>query len=473
MRHGWKAFAAAVFLVLVSGEPSAWADNGEQILDLLLKKKVISQEEYDQIKKEAKEPAAAPTQTPEPPEGKLAPIGSYKDMETRRAGIENLRKEGYRNVWTSLDTLLKHSERVSVGVTALKVQYRADNTDLKPGTASDPATGFAGTVPTRDENGFRITRAEFYITGRMMPWATYYAEADFSRQSEIVMNNARMDFYTKDMPYVNGLYPYLSEIRVGQFGPPFGIEAPASQGLIDFINRAYYSDLSVSSVFLRPGDPTLNPFGKVNANGFVQKFDVGIYFIHKAPQLPMAPVLEWAVINGAARNFNDTNADKDLMGRLVLTPTEGMKLHFAGYTGTNFYTGAASGPLQTNTDVKKFRQGVMYTYIPPGFPRVKLQAEYVEGNDNGFRRRSWYQYILYRPFSWLPNFEPEYRYEQFTIDTNRPHNTLDRHTFGFNYYFHTNVKLTVNYEIKHDQNGGGDTNPNNKNFFATEIQFRY
>jgi phosphate-selective porin O/P len=158
---------------------------------------------------------------------------------------------------------------------------------------------------------------------------------------------------------------------------------------------------------------------------------------------------------------------------LVLTPTEGMKLHLAGYTGTNFYTGPASGPLQTNTDVKKFRQGVMYTYIPPSFPRVKLQAEYVEGHDNGFRRRSWYQYILYRPFSWWPNFEPEYRYEQFTIDTNRPHNTLDRHTIGFNYYFHTNVKLTVNYEIKHDENGGGNTNPNNKNFFATEIQFRY
>src|SRR5438876_4219028 len=190
MERGWKVFPAAVLLVLVSGEPSAWADNGEQILDLLLKKKVISQEEYDQIKKEAKEPAAAPTQTPEPPEGKLAPIGSYKDMETRRAGIENLRKEGYRNVWTSLDTLLKHSERVSVGVTALKVQYRADNTDLKPGTASDPATGFAGTVPRSEEHTSEL-QSPVHLVCRLL-----LEKKKTINNSDVLCNEAYSPLYT-------------------------------------------------------------------------------------------------------------------------------------------------------------------------------------------------------------------------------------------------------------------------------------
>src|SRR5438874_6663442 len=109
MRRGWKVFAAAVLLVLVSGEPSAWADHGERILDLLLKKKVISQEEYDQIKKEAKEPAAAPSEAIKPSETKQAPIGSYKDLETKRGGIENLRKNNYRNVFSNIDTVLKHN----------------------------------------------------------------------------------------------------------------------------------------------------------------------------------------------------------------------------------------------------------------------------------------------------------------------------------------------------------------------------
>jgi len=169
-------------------------------------------------------------------------------------------------------------------------------------------------------------------------------------------------------------------------------------------------------------------------------------------------------------------------GRLALTPTAGMKVYLSSYFGTAFYNGAATATLRTNTDVKKFRDGAMYTYIPPFFNNlVKLQGEYIEGYDNGFRRRTWYQYVLFRPLPFLPNFEPAYRYEQFTMDTNRSNSTLDRHTVGFNYYFDTNVKFTLNYEIKHDENegnpfvttGGGVANPNNKNFLTTQIQFRY
>src|SRR3989441_1904503 len=481
MKRGWKVFAAGVLLVLFSVEPSALADNGDRILELLLKKKIITQEEYDQIKKEAQVPSVS-TEEAKPGEKKPAPIGSYKDLETKRGGIENLRKNDYRHVFTTLDSVLKHSERLSIGLVALKVQYNADNTDRKPGTTTDANTAFAG-LPngSRDENGFRIRAAELYVTGRLTPWSTYYMEVDFARQSEIALNSIYMDFYTKDMDYVKGLYPYISRIRVGQFREPFGIEQGTSQGLLDFVNRAYYTDLSLVGVDTRAGDPTLNPFGKSNSTGFVQQLDIGLEVDSKAPQLPLEPELQMAVINGAGRNFNDNNADKDVTGRLILTPTDSMKLYFAGLTGTAFFNGTASGPLQNNTDVKKTRQGVMYTYIPPFLPELKLQAEYIEGNDNGFRRRTWYQYILFRPFSFLPGFEPAYRYEEFTVDTNRPNSTLTRHTIGFNYYLHTNVKFTLNYEFKHDQNegnpfvttGGGVANANNKNFFTTQIQFRY
>ena len=476
-----KAIAFFVAVITCASFGTSWADD-RRILDVLLKKGVISKTEYEEILKEAGEPPAAPTEPAKPSEKKPAPIGSYKDLETKRGGIESLRKNDYRHVFTTLDSVLKHSERLSIGLVALKVQYNADNTDRKPGTTTDANTAFAG-LPngTRDENGFRIRAAELYVTGRLTPWSTYYMEVDFARQSEIALNSIYMDFYTKDMDYVKGLYPYISRIRVGQFREPFGIEQGTSQGLLDFVNRAYYTDLSLVGVDTRAGDPTLNPFGKSNSTGFVQQLDIGLEVDSKAPQLPLEPELQMAVINGAGRNFNDNNADKDVTGRLILTPTDGMKLYFAGMTGTAFFNGTASGPLQNNTDVKKTRQGVMYTYIPPFLPELKLQAEYIEGNDNGFRRRTWYQYILFRPFSFLPGFEPAYRYEEFTVDTNRPNSTLTRHTIGFNYYLHTNVKFTLNYEFKHDQNegnpfvttGGGVANANNKNFFTTQIQFRY
>lgn len=480
-----KAIACLVVGMLLALIGTSWADD-KRILDVLLKKGVISKTEYDQILKEAEEPPAVSTEAPKPAEAKPAPIGSYKDLETKSGGIENLRKNDYRNVWTNVDTLLKHNERLSIGLVALKAQYNADNTDRKPGTTAD-GTGFAG-VPngTRDENGFRIRAAEIYVTGRLMPWSTYYFETDFARQGEIALNSMYLDFYAKDIPYLRDIYPYISKLRVGQFRQPFGIEQGTSQGLLDFVNRAYYTDLAVgqngSSVDARVGDPGLNPFGKTNSTGFIQQLDIGVELTSKVPQLFWSPEFQVAVVNGAGRNFNDNNADKDFTGRLILTPIEGMKLHFAGYTGTSFFNAAAgTSVLPNNQDVRKTRQGAMYTYIPPQLPELKLQGEYIEGQDNGFRRRTWYQYVLFRPFSFLPNFEPAYRYEQFTVDTNRPNSTLDRHTIGFNYYFHTNMKFTLNYEIKHDDSegnpfvtvGGGNANANNKNFFTTQIQFRY
>ncbi len=469
-------------LIAVAGTASA---DDRRILDVLLKKGIINRSEYEEILKEARE-ADAPTPTvsaEEAPPGtkRPPPVGSYKDLERVAGGIENLRKNDYRNVFTTLDSILKRNERLSVGIVALKAQYNADNTDRKPSSATADTSNNQGTL--RDENGFRIRAAEFYVTGRLVPWSTYYVEVEFARQNEIALNSMYMDFYAKDMPYLKSLYPYISKLRVGQFREPFGIEQGTSQGLQDFINRAYYTDLRTSGVSTRPGDPGLNPFGKDNSSGFLQQLDMGVELTHKAPQLPLEPEVQWAVVNGAGRNFNDNNADKDLSGRLILTPTEGMKLYFAGYTGTSFFTAPNTGTatLPVNTDVRKTRQGVMYTYIPPFLDNlVKIQGEYIEGADNGFRRRTFYQYVTFRPFSLLPNFEPAYRYEEFTADTNRPDSTLARHTIGFNYYFHTNVKFTLNYEIRSDENQNstplapaGNTNANNKNFLTTQIQFRY
>jgi hypothetical protein len=485
--------------IVAAGTASA---DDKRILDVLLKKGIINRSEYEQILKEAQEaetPFKGPvvqetlkdetptvsTEEAKPGAKRPPPVGSYKDLERVPGGIENLRKNDYRNVFTTLDSVLKHNERISVGIVALKAQYNADNTDRKSSSAAVDTANNQGTL--RDENGFRIRAAEIYVTGRLTPWSTYYFEVDFARQSEITLNSMYLDFYAKDIPYLKSIYPYITKLRVGQFREPFGIEQGTSQGLIDFVNRVYYTDLRVgqngSSVDARVGDPGLNPFGKDNSSGFLQQLDVGVELTHKAPQLPWEPELQWAVINGAGRNFNDNNADKDFTGRLILTPTEGMKLYFAGYTGTSFFTAPNTGTstLPLNTDVRKTRQGIMYTYIPPSFPGLKLQGEYIEGHDNGFRRRTWYNYILLRPFSQWENFEAAYRYEEFTLDTNRPNSTLDRHTVGFNYYFHTNVKFTLNYEFKHDENesnpfvttGGGVANPNNKNFFTTQIQFRY
>lgn len=403
------------------------------------------------------------------------PVGSYKDLEQTSGGIDNLRKYDYKNVFSTLDSVLKHSERLSIGLVALKVQYNADETEhAVQGRTLDTADE-QNTI--RDENGFRIRAAELYVTGRLTPWSTYYTEIDFARQKEIPLNCMYLDFYTNDMAGLNGLDPYVSQIRMGQFREPFGIEQGSSQGLLDFIDRAYYTDLKtdIGSVDAADGDPTLNPFGKDNGTGFMQQLDMGVELMSKFPQLPWRPELQVAVINGAGRNYFDNNGGKDFSGRWIFHPMPGLNFCVAGYAGTALFTAPnkATADLPLNSTVQRIRGGMMYTYIPPQLPELKLQGEYIEGTDNDFHRRTWYQYALYRPFSWLPAFEPAYRYEEFTIDTDRPNSTLSRHTIGFNYYLHTNAKFTANYEIRHDENGGGDTNANNNNFFTTQMQFRF
>ena len=466
-----------------------------ETLDASTKTQPCESSTHTRLVESPKEDPELSTKTQEPAEGPLmdgtpavstetqqrelsshpSPVGSYKDLELIPGSIDNLRKYDYKDVFSTLDSVLKHSERLSIGLVALKVQYNVDQTNRTVQGSTLDTNNEQNTI--RDENGFRIRAAEIYVTGRLTPWSTYYTEIDFARQKEIPLNCMYLDLYTKDMSNLNSLDPYVSQIRVGQFREPFGIEQGSSQGLLDFIDRAYYTDMrtEVGSVDAAAGDPTLNPFGKDNGTGFIQQLDIGVELMSRFTQLPWSPELQVAVINGAGRNYFDNNREKDFSGRLIFHPTLGMNLYLAGYTGTALFTAPnkATADLPLNRDVQRIRGGIMYTYIPPQLPELKLQGEYLEGSDNDFHRRTWYQYVLYRPFSWLPAFEPAYRYEEFTIDTNHPHSTLSRHTLGFNYYLHTNVKFTANYEIRHDENGGGNANTNNSNFFTTQIQFRF
>src|SRR5438105_10665773 len=143
MRGMAKLFVLGILALLFIAGQGAWALDKET-LDLLLKKGVITQREYDEIMKGHEEASKGPV-TREPLKGTTPvtstetgpgphPVGTYKDLERIPGGIENLRKEGYRNVFTTIDNVLKHSERLSVGIVAMKVQDVADNSGRKPGS---------------------------------------------------------------------------------------------------------------------------------------------------------------------------------------------------------------------------------------------------------------------------------------------------------------------------------------------------
>ena len=126
MMRFWIVVCLMGMLVCLSGTASA---DDRRILDLLLKKGVLTQSEYDDMLKEVgQEPkdGKEEKETTPPP-----PVGSLKDLEGVPGGIEYLRKNDYKDVFTTVDNVLKHSEKLSVGIVALKAQYNADNTDRK------------------------------------------------------------------------------------------------------------------------------------------------------------------------------------------------------------------------------------------------------------------------------------------------------------------------------------------------------
>ena len=182
MMRFWILVCLMGMLVCLTGTASA---DDRRILDLLLKKGVLTQSEYEEGLKEAgqepKEGKEEKEATPPPP------VGPLKGLKRVPGSIEHLRKNDYKDVFTNVDNVLKHSEKLSVGIVALKAQYNADNTDRKAFSSTADTSNAQNTI--RDENGFRIRAAEIYVTGRLTPWSTYYLEMDFARQTEIALNN--------------------------------------------------------------------------------------------------------------------------------------------------------------------------------------------------------------------------------------------------------------------------------------------
>ena len=89
-----RILSRILLLVIIAITSETFADD-KRILDILLKKGVISRTEYEEILKEASEEGKAGQQTdvgvPPPaaaksPE-KVPPVGSYKDLERVGGGI--------------------------------------------------------------------------------------------------------------------------------------------------------------------------------------------------------------------------------------------------------------------------------------------------------------------------------------------------------------------------------------------------
>ncbi|MBI5379929.1 MAG: hypothetical protein HZA23_07240 [Nitrospirae bacterium] len=270
------------------------------------------------------------------------------------------------------------------------------------------------------DNTFRIRRARLGVQGTTAKGLITYSLLAGMDPTTATTGTSGVTLY-EAWGQVN-LHPWFN-IRAGQTKPHFTAEAPMSDLDTPFILRAN----AIDAITVRYG-----------TEGTSQR-DIGIEF-NGAGKLGGNFGAEYrlGVWNGNGANAVDNNSNKDITGRLILTPIPGVSL------GGSFITGkeAAGGGVQNDINGWAVELFAHQGPLRGGFEYVVLKKENSGGAALSTKPQGWYVYAGYKV---LPNLELLARYDTFDQDKNTPNNTIDNFTLAGVYTFKKATKLSVNY----------------------------
>jgi hypothetical protein len=295
-------------------------------------------------------------------------------------------------------------------------------------------------------NSFSFRRLRLGVAGSIPYDFSYYILAEFSpTQGGPQLCDA---FITYDR-----FGPYL-KASIGQFKAPFSRESLQPCNGLYTINRSKVVEelgtpLRDIGLMLSGGTGSKKIFGLENENIIAYSF---------------------AIMNGTGMNKLDDNANKDLIGRLVLNPWKFISV------GANYRYGKQQNPdpLITKKD-ERSRWGVdaelkYFNFI--------LQGEYISGSDKGsklvgggcgsdpvavagdFKSNGYYFMALYNT-PW--KLQPVVKYETYDPDMDAEDDDPDSYrqsmiTFGLNYYPNDWARIQINYLYKKESSSSTDIN---------------
>ncbi len=211
-----KRVAVAVAAVCATlSAPSYATDDVKNLLDLMLKKGVISQQDYDQFINENKDAA----------ENKQFKEKRINDDVTKSVKFMQKRdKDG--SVKESGFGLVSADGQHSVNLTGrLHFDSRFNSHDF--GTSADRDTASMG-------NNFEVRRARIGLNGTVFKDIAY----------EFVTNAVGSDANLIDTAWANYGFNSSAQIRVGRFKQPFSLEEQTSSNNIDFMERSYVNQMT-------------------------------------------------------------------------------------------------------------------------------------------------------------------------------------------------------------------------------------
>ena len=456
-----------VFLAAVIGLPTgAWADE-RRILDLLLKKHVITEAEYQEYLQAATDGAPAETRgagAANPVEAK--PVAEAKPaVETKQAaeaqkaldaqrasadkeavadgearGLLGALKDGFAPSYAEYDPApytpmlqkLHRQERFGLHLHNVEARY-----------AYQPQLSVA-TGGTHSQ--FQLATAELEASGYLFPGLLFAQLVIEPRDS---LGRGLGDSIAKNIPPGNNapsgivrdaffdlvLAEPSAVIRFGQQRIPFGIEVQTPGGLLPFTSRSYL-DLKLT----RNAGLDNNKFSNAE---FVQERDIGVQLRGRLDDGRFDYAV--AAVNGAGINVSDTNNSKDVVGRLGYNPYRGLRFGVSGYNGTQVDILKASE--------RRDRAGLDFELTQDLLPRFRMLGEAATGHDGPFTRRTWYlagfYELIQQKSARAPGLVLGVRYDEMKQNVTDvggfDDNVYRRWTVGLDYYFLNAVERTSGY----------------------------
>jgi len=256
MRRAISSIALAIGLgVLVTAGPAAAADPA---LDLLLKKGVITQQEYDQAVKEAAQAAEASPAKAEPvsqvPAQPEAPAQTASPTKvTDGDNIVDLGKGIKFGYDRGLYTQFKDEFQLKIRI---RLQFRYTDSSLNSayGSVGDtkdyPNVSSAGVITSRqlkeDISEFDVRRVRLVFEGfAFNPETTYFVQFRNDTNGTTTQPTTTRSTTQLYDAYVDLKQIPLAELRVGQYRTIFGRQEYVSSALLQFVDRGFVAEAFV------------------------------------------------------------------------------------------------------------------------------------------------------------------------------------------------------------------------------------
>ncbi|MGD0783324.1 MAG: porin [Candidatus Aminicenantales bacterium] len=308
----------------------------------------------------------------------------------------------------------KKTALVGVSLVLIAVSAAAQDTGQPSPVAASQAfklTGFTQVLSTSQSDGLdalALRRARFSLIGDVLKNVKILVQVDLVKSPALL--DAQVDWTLSK----------AIDVRVGQFKIPFSLESNTSYDNLDTIEHSQVVD-------------KVAPGWDIGSNGR----DIGLVLAGQAS------IFEYAVgaFNGAGINKADTNDHKDLTGRLLARPVDGLSIGGSYYDG--LYSTAAGAPRTVRR-----RTGYEAAWVK-GI--LSLKAEYIRATDAATTRAG--GYVQAAVFVVPKKYQVVLKYDAYDNNLSLGGDCVDAYTAGVNWFWAERSRLQVNYRVFRSEAG--------------------